>query len=70
MLEEVEDSGPVSGEALQWEYMLLADRGRMHHVDLDQLNKLGEEGWELVTIVEERRTQTPEIHFYFKRPAS
>ena len=70
MLEEVEEGPAVQGEPVQWEYYLLADRGRMHHVDLEELNHLGQEGWELVAIVEEKRTQTPEIHFYFKRPVA
>ncbi|MFH0963615.1 MAG: DUF4177 domain-containing protein [Planctomycetota bacterium] len=67
MLEEVEGT-PAAPAAGRWEYMLVADRGRMHHVDLDEINRLGEEGWELVAIIHESRTQTPEVHFYFKRP--
>ena len=68
MLEEVEGE-EAAPTATQWEYLLLADRGRMHKVSLDELNEVGRQGWELINIVHEERTQTPEIHFYFKRPA-
>ena len=67
MLEEVENENAVPSGPPEWEYMMVADRGRMSHIDMDQLNTLGRDGWELITIIEEKRTQTPELQFYFKR---
>ena len=67
MLEEVQDD-VVEGAPQQWEYKMNADRGRMHHVDIDEINALGEDGWELLSIVFEVRLSPPEVHFYFKRP--
>ena len=67
MLEEVESSGRDVAVA-KWEYTVLADRGRMHRVTADELNKYGEQGWELFSIGLAPGTSTGEVHFYFKRP--
>jgi len=49
-----------------WEYLVVADRGRMGRVDQEKLNALGAERWELVSVYREH----PDSHtvFYFKRP--
>jgi len=56
------------GEAVEgaWEYLMVADRGRLGRVDQVKLNELGRQGWELVTVYRE----DVESHtvFYFKRP--
>ena len=56
-------AAPVEGA---WEYMLVADRGRLGKVDQAKLNELGMQGWELVTVYSE----SAEAHttYYFKRP--
>ncbi len=53
--------------APKWEYNLLQDRGRMHRVTLDELNKLGEQGWELVAVQPDPAV-TGQVNFYFRRP--
>ncbi len=49
-----------------WEYLIVADRGRLGRVDQVKLNELGGQGWELVSVFRE----SAEAHtmFYFKRP--
>ena len=58
-----EEAGPMAEEP--WEYSVLLDMGRMGHVDEKKLNKMGRQGWELVSVFRE----SPESHtaFYFKR---
>jgi len=55
--------GPIAEDA--WEYIILSDHGRMGHVDDKKLNRMGRQGWELVSVFKE----SPESHacFYFKR---
>jgi len=50
---------------LSWEYVIMSDFGRMGHVDEKRLNRMGRQGWELVSVFRE----SPESHtcFYFKR---
>jgi hypothetical protein len=54
---------PVDGA---WEYLVVADRGRLAHVDQNRLNEYGAQGWEMLTVFRE----SPEAHttYYFKRP--
>ncbi|HUW57017.1 MAG TPA: hypothetical protein VMZ92_10300 [Planctomycetota bacterium] len=61
-VEEVEE-GPIAEGA--WEYHILSDLGRMGHVDEKKLNRLGRQGWELVSVYRE----SAESHtcYYFKR---
>ena len=61
-VEEMDD-GPIAEGA--WEYTILSDLGRMGHVDAKRLNRMGREGWELVSVFRE----SAESHtcFYFKR---
>jgi len=58
-----EELGPRAEVA--WEYHILIDLGRMGHVDEKKLNRMGHEGWELVSVFRE----SPEAHtcFYFRR---
>lgn len=58
-----EDEGPLAEGA--WEYTILSDLGRMGHVDEKKLNRMGRQGWELVSVFRE----SAESHtcFYFKR---
>ena len=67
-----ETESPVSKAIVQekveggWEYLILADRGRMTHMDQTRLNELGMQGWELITVYRDH----PEANttYYFKRP--
>jgi hypothetical protein len=61
--QEEGDEGPVADSA--WEYVILSDFGRMGHVDEKKLNRMGRQGWELVSVFRE----SPASHtcFYFKR---
>ena len=60
---EEEALGPLAEGA--WEYCILMDLGKMGHVDDKKLNRLGRDGWELVSVFKE----SLEGHtcFYFKR---
>ena len=58
-----EKLGPAAEVA--WEYAILADLGRMGHVDEKRLNRMGREGWELVSVFRESEESRP--CFYFKR---
>jgi hypothetical protein len=55
--------GPMAEEA--WEYMILADHGRMGHIEEKQLNRAGREGWELAGIF--RDSVESNTRFFFKR---
>jgi hypothetical protein len=48
-----------------WEYLMLADRGRLGRVDQEKLNELGMQGWELATIF--REGIEAHVVYYFKR---
>jgi hypothetical protein len=50
-----------------WEYRILSDRGRMGRVTAADLTQVGEEGWELVTVMRDPTTVEPQVNFYFKR---
>ena len=50
----------------KWEYRIISDRGRMHRVTMEELNDVGSEGWELVTL-EKDTEQTGVLNFFFKR---
>ena len=50
---------------LSWEYVILSDFGRMGHVDEKRLNRMGREGWELVSVF--RESEEARSCFYFKR---
>ena len=58
---------PGSGQ-VTWEYRILTDRGRMGRVTADDLNRVGEEGWELVAVLRDPASTEPQINYYFKRP--
>src|SRR5581483_5949335 len=57
-----------AGRMQKWEYMTLVDLGREHgnFPVLEECNKLGSEGWELVGVT----TETEKTHsmLFFKRP--
>ena len=51
---------------IKWSYKIISDRGKMHRVSVDEMNELGNEGWELIQIMTD--AERPEIvHFYFKK---
>ena len=54
---------PATDDA--WEYYMLVDLGKMGRVDEKKLNRMGRQGWELVSV----HKDSPESHtcFYFKR---
>jgi hypothetical protein len=58
--------GAIKAVEGAWEYLAVADRGRLGHVDQAKLNEIGTQGWELVTVFRE----SPETHtmYFFKRP--
>jgi hypothetical protein len=47
---------------MKWEYMTVE-----HKVDLDELNKLGSNGWELIVVVSPAHFV---LHYFFKRQMS
>ncbi len=51
----------------KWEYNIVFDRGRMHRVTVEEFNELGDQGWELVSVIGDP-VATGQINFYFKRP--
>ncbi len=58
---------PEQGEVQEiWEYRMVADRGRMHRVTVDELNAFGKEGWELITIIPDPEREHV-TNFFFKR---
>jgi hypothetical protein len=58
------DEGPIVEGA--WEYRVLADHGRMGHIDEVHLNRAGRQGWELVAVFKEGPESN--TRFFFKRP--
>ena len=55
-------------EFQKWEYKrFISDWSDKEFTILQELNSLGDEGWELVTVVPESKLQKQT--FYFKRPA-
>jgi hypothetical protein len=53
-------------EEARWEYKITSDRGKMHRVDMTELNALGKEGWELVYVMKDPSREDV-TNFYFKR---
>jgi len=57
-----------AGAAQQkWEYRILTDRGRMGRVGEEDLNEVGDEGWELVAILRGPAGEAERVDYYFKR---
>jgi hypothetical protein len=48
-----------------WEYSIVSDFGRMGQVDEKRLNRMGRQGWELVSVF--RESLDTHTCFYFKR---
>jgi hypothetical protein len=60
-------------DAVRWEYSIINIRSENYRLDpnyVDQLNDLGEEGWELVSItaINFKTGATDHIGMVFKRP--
>lgn len=51
----------------KWEYNMVADRGRMHRVNIEELDELGSQGWELFALQPDLLASA-QMNFYFKRP--
>ena len=51
---------------MQWEYNVVSQYAKYTHENCEELNKLGLEGWELVSVVLEGVM----MHHYFKRKLS
>ena len=58
----------ANAEAVEgaWEYLVLADRGRLGRVDQAKLNEAGLQGWELVAVHREEG-EPPHTAYYLKR---
>ena len=66
VLEEVDSPSADAVKTGRWEYHVIVDRGRMGVVKVEDLDALGTEGWELLTIVPGAREN--ETNYFFKRP--
>ena len=61
--QEEKEEGPRA--EVSWEYTIVSDFGRMGQVDDKRLNRMGRQGWELVSVFKE--SQDSHTCFYFKR---
>ena len=61
--QDEKEEGPQA--EVSWEYVILSDFGRMGHVDEKRLNRMGRQGWELVSVF--RESLDTHTCFYFKR---
>lgn len=54
-----------------WEYKVITEYGTndLPPVNQDKLNKMGDEGWELITILSKQSTRSQQVNaeYYFKR---
>ena len=54
-----------------WEYQVITEYGSndLPPVNQDRLNKMGDEGWELITILSKQSTRSQQVNaeYYFKR---
>ena len=58
----------AGGGRVSWEYRIMTDRGRMGRVTVGDLDRAGEEGWELVAVMRDPVATEPQVNYYFKRP--
>lgn len=65
----VNSSGAQSSARANWEYKVLTSYGGINvsSSDVTELNKLGAEGWELVTIREGDQTKSRRTDYHLKR---